>query len=63
MITAFLPAFFVTIAPPGASNIPLIIGSCAFAITVLVAITAFSARETFKVHLNDLGKPPSHIKK
>lgn len=56
MITAFLPAFFVAIAPPGAMNIPLIIGSCAFAITVLVAITAYSTRETFKVHLNDLGK-------
>ncbi len=55
MITAFLPAFFVAIAPPGANNIPFIIGSSAFAITVLVAITAYSARETFKVHLNDLG--------
>lgn len=57
MITAFLPALFVTIAPPGALNIPLIIGSCALVITSLVAITAYSAKETYKVHLNDLGKP------
>jgi MFS family permease len=56
MITAFLPAFFVTIAPPGTMNIPLIIGTCALVITGLVAITAFSARETYRVHLNDLGK-------
>ncbi len=56
MITAFLPAFFVTIAPPGAMNIPLIIGTCALVITGVVAITAFSAKETYRVHLNDLGK-------
>jgi len=59
MLTAFLPALFVTIAPPGTSNIPLVIGSCAFAITILVAITAYSARETYRVHLNDLGEPRS----
>lgn len=56
MITAFLPAFFVAIAPPGTMNIPLIIGTCALTITVIVAITAYSARETYKSHLNDLGK-------
>tara|TARA_R110000772_G_scaffold157669_1_gene268826 strand:- start:1279 stop:2331 length:1053 start_codon:yes stop_codon:yes gene_type:complete len=55
MITAFLPALFVALAPPGAMNIPLIIGSTAFAITVVVAITAYSARETYRVHMNDLG--------
>jgi MFS family permease len=59
MITAFLPAFFVSIAPPGTNNIPFIIGSCAFAITALVAITAYSARETYRVHLNDLGESGS----
>ena len=56
MITAFLPALFVAIAPPGALHIPLIIGSVTFAITVIVALTAYSARETSKVHLNELGK-------
>jgi MFS family permease len=59
MITAFLPAFFVTIAPPGSMNIPFIIGSCALVITGIVALTAFSARETYRVHLNDLGEPSS----
>jgi MFS family permease len=59
MITAFLPAFFVTIAPPGSMNIPFIIGSCALVITGIVALTAFSTRETYRVHLNDLGEPSS----
>lgn len=56
MITAFFPALFVTVAPPGSSNIPWIIGGCTLVITVLAALSAFSARETFRTHLNDLGK-------
>lgn len=46
MITAFFPAIFVAIAPPGSDNIPLKVGAFAFAVTVLVALTAFTARET-----------------
>jgi len=56
MLTAFFPAIFVALAPPGSDNIPVTIGSFALGVTVLVAITAYSARETFNVHLNDLGK-------
>jgi len=48
MITAFFPAVFVAIAPPGADNIPLKVGGFAFAITVLVAITAYTARATYQ---------------
>jgi hypothetical protein len=44
-------------APPGSENIPLTIGAYAFSITIISAIAAFSARETFRVHLNDLGDP------
>jgi hypothetical protein len=54
-ITALLPALFATVAPPGSSNVPLIIGSLTFAITLISALAAFSARETYGVHLNDLG--------
>ncbi len=57
MITALLPAAFATIAPPGSTNVPLTIGACAFGVTVISAIAAFSARETHRVHLNDLGEP------
>jgi hypothetical protein len=56
-ITAILPAIFAVIAPPGAKNIPLTIGSITFGITVLVAIAALTGPETYRIHLNDLGTP------
>jgi MFS family permease len=56
-ITAMLPALFATVAPPGAANIPLVVGSLAFGITVIAAIAALSARETYRIHMNDLGDP------
>jgi MFS family permease len=57
LITALLPALFVAAAPPGAIDIPWKIGALTFAITVICAIAAWSARETYRVHLNDLGNP------
>lgn len=56
-ITALLPALFATVAPPGATNIPLTIGAIAFGVTVIAASAAWSARETYRVHMNDLGDP------
>jgi MFS family permease len=56
-ITALLPALFATVAPPGTMNVPMIVGSIAFAVTVIAAAAAWSARETYRVHMNDLGKP------
>jgi len=56
-VTALLPALFVTVAPPGATNIPVTIGTITLAITVVAAISAWTARETYRVHLNDLGDP------
>jgi MFS family permease len=56
-ITALLPALFATVAPPGATNIPMIIGSWTFGITVISALAVLSARETYRIHLNDLGNP------
>jgi MFS family permease len=55
-IIAFLPTVFAIIAPPG-SNVPLIIGSITFGFTVISAVAAWSAKETHRVHLNDLGSP------
>ena len=57
LVTALLPALFAIVAPPGALDIPMTIGAITFAITVLAAIACFSARETYRVHMNDLGKP------
>ena len=55
VVTALLPALFTTVAPPGATNIPVTIGTITLAITVVAAISAWTARETYRVHLNDLG--------
>jgi MFS family permease len=54
-ITALLPALFAIVAPPGSTNVPLTVGAIAFAITAISAIAAFSARETFRLPVSDLG--------
>jgi len=54
-ITALLPALFAIVAPPGLASIPLTVGAIAFGITAIAAIAAFSTRETYRLHLNDLG--------
>lgn len=59
LISAFLPTVFAVIAPPGSSNVPLTIGSISFGLTVVAAIGAWSARETHRVQLDDLGRPES----
>jgi hypothetical protein len=56
-ITALLPALFATVAPPGSANIPLTVGAIAFGITVIAAIAAVSARETYRINISDLGNP------
>jgi MFS family permease len=55
LITAFLPAIYATVAP-GGSNVPLIVGSFTFGIGIIAATAAWSARETYRVHLDDLGR-------
>lgn len=54
MLTGFLGALYAVVAP-GGSNVPLIVGSITFGITIVAALAAFSGRETFRVHMNDLG--------
>jgi MFS family permease len=54
LITAFLPAVYALVAPRE-SNVPLIVGSFTFGIGIIAAVAALSARETFRVHMNDLG--------
>ncbi|EDZ99792.1 major facilitator superfamily MFS_1 [Burkholderia sp. H160] len=55
-ITALLPALFAYVAPPGSQNVPLTIGAITFGITIVCAISAWSARENFRVRLSDLGE-------
>jgi MFS family permease len=56
-VTAMLPALFTAVAPPGSTNIWFTVGAIAFGITVIAAVAAYSARETFRIPMNDLGKP------
>jgi MFS family permease len=56
-ITALLPALFAIVAPPGSTNIPLTVGTIAFGITIIAAIAAMTARETYRISINDLGTP------
>jgi hypothetical protein len=56
MITAFLPLIYAAITDID-SNVPLIVGGITFGISCIVAISAWSAPETHRIHLNDLGTP------
>ena len=56
-LSAMLPALFAFVAPPGSANIPMTIGALTLGVTVISAIAAFTARETYRLHLNDLGDP------
>lgn len=56
MITAFFPSLFAAIAPTGSTGIPLKIGLFALTITVIAAVAAFSARETYNLRIDDLGQ-------
>jgi MFS family permease len=55
MATAIMPTVFAVIAPPGA-NVPVIVGSVVFGIGVVAAIAAYFTRETYRVHMDDLGR-------
>ena len=57
LVTAMLPALFTYVAPPGAMDIPFTVGAITLAVTVIAAIAAFTARETYRVHMVDLGNP------
>jgi MFS family permease len=57
LITALLPALYATVAPPGSTDVPIKIGTITFGVTIISAIAAWSARETYRIRLNDLGDP------
>jgi len=55
-IASLFPALFAAIAPPGATNVPLVVGSVTFGIALVAAAAAFSTPETKGTALADLGK-------
>jgi MFS family permease len=58
---ALLPAVFALLAPPGTQNIPLVVGSIAFGVTAIAALAAYTARETYRVPLDQLGRAPARL--
>jgi MFS family permease len=54
MATAFLPAVFATVAPPG-SNVPLIVGSIVLGIAIIAAARGVHRARDLPLHMNDLG--------
>jgi MFS family permease len=54
LITAFLPTLYAAVAGPG-TNVPLIVGSFTLGCAIIAAVACYSAPETFRIHLNDLG--------
>jgi len=54
LLTAFLPAVFTLIAPPGSTDVPLLIGGLTFLLCVVSAVAAWSSRETSRLEMSDL---------
>ena len=57
MLTALLPALFASVAPPGSTECSDDHRRARLRRHDHLALAAWSARETYRVHLNDLGEP------
>jgi hypothetical protein len=44
-------------APPGSANVPVTIGGITVGVAIIACIAAYSARETYRLKLDDLGNP------
>ena len=55
-IASLFPTLFTAIAPPGSTNVPLVIGLATFAIALVAAGAAFFTPETKGTALADLGQ-------
>jgi hypothetical protein len=55
VITSFLPLIYAAITTAD-SNVPLIVGTFTFGCGIICAASAFSAKETYMIHMNDLGE-------
>jgi MFS family permease len=57
MLASFFPTIFTAIAPPGSTNVPLIIGGTTFGICLVSAIATLLTKETKGTSLADLEAP------
>ena len=55
MVTGIAPSIFAALATPG-TNVPVVVGSIIFGVGVAASVTAYFIRETYRVHLDDLGR-------
>ena len=55
VITSFLPLIYAAITDQN-SNVPLVVGSFTFACGIICAVSAWSAQETYKIHMDQLGE-------
>lgn len=55
-IASLFPTLFAAIAPPGSTNVPLVIGAVTFGIAVVAAAAAWFTPETRGTALADLGR-------
>jgi hypothetical protein len=56
-VGTLITALFATVAPPGTNNIPMTIGSTTLGVTIIAALAAWSARETYRIPMIQLGEP------
>jgi len=54
MVASFFPSVFTAIAPPGSTNVPLVIGLTTFGICAVAAVAALLSHETKGTTLADL---------
>ena len=52
-----MPLVFAIVAPPGSSNVWLVVGALTFAITLIAAFAAYKSPETYRFRSADLGVP------
>ena len=57
MLASFFPTIFTAIAPPGSTNVPLVIGGTTFGICLVSAIATLLTKETRGTSLADLEAP------
>ncbi|MGR7027035.1 MFS transporter [Geodermatophilus sp. URMC 62] len=57
MLVAFLPSVFALVAPPGSTNVPLVIGGITALLCVVSAVAAWSAPETSRLDLREIDGP------
>jgi hypothetical protein len=54
MIASFFPGIFTAVAPPGSTNVPLVIGLITFGISLAAAVATFLSSDTKGKPLEDL---------